>query len=483
MGNVPFSITEKAYNPFEQEEEDHNLNEIKNKTHPIFYDPNRTVSIKLIEKNDTTPSQINSTENNPILQIWKGNLTLFKVNLKNIMLCSTDSMQLFSQFSNFPKDLQISSKGKTKEVTPYVEKCLSNLSKPTVCGWLEITDESQIELYQKLADEYEKHDRTGFYVVNDTKLYIFSLSPRYYKFYKRMKNDIKIHNKKLMSRLDKYLVFALINSKSENEIVNPIKPIILIDEIERNASEKLNMSPITSDEEGNAELNEEGTIEGINNDDNGRDATLEELLRSDDPTLLEEYVNNNFANLSQEEIIGKLITLDEESRVKLLNLIMDYQQKNQSGGVQTQNENQEEEVHIIESSENFVSSGNDNVAYMAGYQNVNIDMINKNTNQVNYTQQQNMMRNMNPQFFPQGGFIRPPQPMQHMQMMPNYNQYMQQQSNNELFSKIGNLNPNNPIQNYQMGQINPQNILNMNPYYNAQNNQYNKFNQNNSNNK
>jgi len=46
--------------------------------------------------------------------------------------------------------------------------------------------------------------------------------------------------------------------------------------------------------------------------------------------LLEEYVNLNFSQLSQDEIMNKLMSIDESSRFKLLELIVEYQKSGQS---------------------------------------------------------------------------------------------------------------------------------------------------------
>ena len=54
---------------------------------------------------------------------------------------------------------------------------------------------------------------------------------------------------------------------------------------------------------------------------------LELYLKNDDVSMLEDYVNRHFSNLSQEEMINKLMSLDESFREKLLILVLEYQQK------------------------------------------------------------------------------------------------------------------------------------------------------------
>jgi hypothetical protein len=110
-------------------------------------------------------------------------------------------------------------------------------------------------------------------------------------------------------------------STSISNALNEI-PVVKTERIE--IKEAAYMSPITSEE---------------NSDDEPetKDKLLE-LLKSDNLEMLEDYVNTQFANLGQDEIIEKLMALDENSRNKLLNLVVEYQQR--VGAVQNEEENQ-----------------------------------------------------------------------------------------------------------------------------------------------
>jgi len=55
--------------------------------------------------------------------------------------------------------------------------------------------------------------------------------------------------------------------------------------------------------------------------------SLQNFLSGNDLEQFEEYINTQFSNLSQEELLSKLMGLDEITRIKLLNLIMQYKNK------------------------------------------------------------------------------------------------------------------------------------------------------------
>jgi len=98
-----------------------------------------------------------------------------------------------------------------------------------------------------------------------------------------------------------------------------------------NEAEQDKMSSITDEnEEGNFTEEKKDSDNKKPNDANAHiseEANLELYLRNNDLTMLEDYVNRHFSNLSQEEMINKLMSLDENFREKLLNLVMEYQQK------------------------------------------------------------------------------------------------------------------------------------------------------------
>lgn len=108
---------------------------------------------------------------------------------------------------------------------------------------------------------------------------------------------------------------------------------------EKLEEKKENFSPITSDdediEEGETFLNQKNAATGVTaqksenpkqvNDQEGK--SLQSLLHSDDLGSFEEYINSHFSNLSQEDLLSKLMELDDGSRIKLLQMITQYQRK------------------------------------------------------------------------------------------------------------------------------------------------------------
>lgn len=88
-----------------------------------------------------------------------------------------------------------------------------------------------------------------------------------------------------------------------------------------------------------------------NNPHISEEANLELYLRNDDLTMLEDYVNRHFSNLSQEEMVNKLMSLDENFREKLLNLVMEYQQRLSNDDASKIINNQNEAANIINTEE------------------------------------------------------------------------------------------------------------------------------------
>jgi hypothetical protein len=160
------------------------------------------------------------------------------------------------------------------------------------------------------------------------------------------------------------------------------------------------MSPITSDEEEGLEEGETmlklknpqnvnlnnptGVPNRLNvNFDIDNTKSLQALLSSDDLSFFEEYINTHFSNLSQEDLLSKLMQLDENSRMKLLQLITQYQNKNDV--------NEEKEIPLENKTE-----ANDIIMQTQQPQ------LNTNTNPLQYQQP----------------FIRPQQNMNMNTMMP-----------------------------------------------------------------
>jgi hypothetical protein len=97
---------------------------------------------------------------------------------------------------------------------------------------------------------------------------------------------------------DKLMLFVAIVKLPLTEFSGEkITPVVLDEQKEENLS-------IITDEEERA-----STID------------LEEILGTGDLATIEQYVNNHFSNLSQEEMLMKLLSLNEHTRLKLLEII------------------------------------------------------------------------------------------------------------------------------------------------------------------
>jgi hypothetical protein len=337
----------KTYDPFNPVDEEEGNKKTKSKSKfPIFYDP--TKKSKSEDKANKIENTQNTTQSEPAedstLQIWKGKLSINKlVDVNGIMMLTTHPISFFQNMVAPPVNINISSKAKLKEVIPYIEKYLSNKSKPVITGWLEVDNEGALEEYKKLAEEYEKNERSGFIQLNDDKFYVFTLPQKFQKFYKVLKSKIKLYHK-FMTKLEKIIVFCIIRKGEENigNDKNLIQPLILKPQEDM---ENAKMSPLTSEGE---EDNEEK--EGL--------TKLHQLLASDNPQLLEEYVNKEFANLGQDEIIEKLMELDEDSRTKLINFIVEYQQRENKPEETNQDfemKNELEEINSNNQTDNIIS--------------------------------------------------------------------------------------------------------------------------------
>lgn len=151
------------------------------------------------------------------------------------------------------------------------------------------------------------------------------------------------------------------------------------------SQEQDRMSSITSDNEINEENKEEkseNNFEGSINTSNNNEAVnknvsleenLELYLKNDDLTMLEDYVNRHFSNLTQEQMINKLISLDENFREKLLILVMEYQQKmaNQNKLNEDNNSNTINNLTLNQHQDNLAIH-QDYEHQQAGYSNNNI---------------------------------------------------------------------------------------------------------------
>ena len=349
----PNDKNDYLYNPFEIENNDKIVSQLI--FFPIFYDP----SLKKENSYD------NNYEINPnyskipigsILRIFSGKLNLNRSQIDKVNLYSTNQFELFTLFPSLEKELNVNNKAKTEEVIPYCEKQFSNISKIELYGWIEIdknSNEEQITKFLNLIDEYDRANKCGCLVINGVKLYIFPLSNKYPRFYRKILDECKFINGPFMDSLEKILVFVLIANKSTlNEaVIKENKKLIpkLINESERIINEKFEKmgSPISDDDNNDNNNNNNNNVNEMNynrttsmdiepnytsnmsteyiKDENEK---LAKILEQNDMKILEEYINQNFNNLSQDDIIKKLMLFNEESQTKLLQLIMKYQQNN-----------------------------------------------------------------------------------------------------------------------------------------------------------
>jgi hypothetical protein len=344
--------TENIYNPFNLD-----IDTMKRKNYylPFFYDPMkiRQSDARSISEVTTTPSKTNEEV---FLQIWKGSYKLSKYDIR-VQMISKKSINEYTQLPALQESINITSKANTKEVINYIEKNLKNTSKLILYGWLEIQDESYSESYKKIADELDKNEKTGYICTDSIKYYFFPLTQRYPKLYKVIHNDITLYNKDIMSKIDKILVYVIVGKHPLPSVSDKLNPVVL--DIEAN------MSPITSDDEDDG--------------DNYKNTNLEDLLKSDDIGSFEDYVNTHFSNLSQEEMLVKLMSLNEDTRKKLLTFIMNFQMKETKTEEPYQDESDDIGKFYLMLDEpvyNTNQSTNDNLSYM-GFSGVNTNLLKK----------------------------------------------------------------------------------------------------------
>ena len=455
--NNPNDKNDYLYNPLELEKFDK-----KNIVFfPIFYDP----SLKKENNYDNNYEgnyNYSKIPHGSILSIFSGKLNLNRSQIEKVNLYSTNQFELFTLFPSFEKELNVNNKAKTEEVVPYCEKQLNNKSKVELLGWIEIeknSSEEQSTKFLNLIDEYDRNNKCGCLVFKGVKLYIFSSSNKYPKFHRKILEECKFINGPFMESLDKFLVFVLIANKSslDEPSIKEGKRLIpeLIDESERIINENMG-SPISDDDNnnnynsGDIDFNRASSMDIEPNytsnlsteyikDENEK---LEKILQQNDMKILEEYVNQNFNNLSQEDIIKKLMVFNEESRAKLLELIMKYQQNNNEQEQNNeQNNNNNNENNVQQRIEEFINEEqiqrisqlnqppqqlfyNPNLIYQTNMQN----LMNPNLMNVNMNDYNQMMINQNKQFL-----------NMNMQMM---NMYNMNQFNN-LQNDKGNIGKDN----------------------------------------
>ena len=311
-------------------------------------------------------------------------------------------------------------------------------------------------------------------------IYIFILKEKDEKLFKKIINDIKFVNKKIMQNLNnenKYLVFFLLanNDDLENESIKKKKKIHpeIIKRIEKSESDDENnitntnfkkkniLSNIEEDENmKNSNLKENNDKNEYNNIQNNKDniignkeekqdennneedeesnidkeenEKLKIILSQNDFNIINTYIENNFKDLPLEEMANKLQRFTVENREKLLEIIKNY-------------------------SENFMANENEMDIEEENNINNNIEGDINNMNQINQQINNNavMMPQMN---------INPTLQMNLYQNDPGINQlYINQMNNMNIPQQNNNINNNS----------------NLAPiYYNQGMNIYNRYNPN-----
>ena len=485
-----------SYDPFNKEK----LN-YKN-LFPILYDPALDTSSKdenLSEENLSSPNLNNDPSiilaNPPptgsTLRVFHGKIRLNHNTLDNASLYSTNKYQNFLKFPSFEKELILPSKAKSNEVIPYCLKQLSNNSKLELFGWIEPDlnknqESIEVSKFKELIEEFERNEKCSCLVENKIKLYIFVLGEKDEKLFKKIINDCKFINKKVMQNLNngnKFLVFVLLANnddlekdtikkqkkihpeiikrieKSESEDENNIKNIknknlnVIMEEEDENlmnlptnksnSKDVLNSNQNNKDENNNKNenINNNEGKEGENNDEEDEESCIDKeeneklknILAQNDFNAINEYIENNFKDLPLEEMASKLQRFSVENREKLLEIIKNY-------------------------SENFLA--NENQMDVEEDNNIN------NTNIIGADI--NNMNQINSQMNNNAGIIQQINLNPSLQM----NIYQNDPGLNQLYlNQMNNLN----IQ-QQNNNINNQNLASM--YYNQGINMYNRYNPN-----
>lgn len=188
-----------------------------------------------------------------------------------------------------------------------------------------------------------------------------------------MKPEITIYNKESMDKITKILICVVI-CKKQNEVEDNIKKDQNTEAntntlLNKEKSLKVKILPLNKKPEI---VNQELDLEDI-------------MQRSNNIELLESYMNKHFSNLDQEEIINKLMTFEENARMKLLNLIMTHQQKAKSKE-EEENINLEDKMLVDEDN---LSNINENIEVSEletkeklneGYEVSSVNNVNDNSN-------------------------------------------------------------------------------------------------------
>ena len=341
------------------------------------------------------------------LRIFHGKLRMNRIVLNNISLLSTNKYQKIAKFPNFEKELILPSKAKTTEVIPYCLKHLKNKLRILIYGWLEpdISNTSKneedliINNFKNIINEFEMKNKCSCLISKIMKLYIFVINDDKNDFNTKIITSCNFTNNNLKEYLDKdkkYLVFTLISNTSDlnsdyMKFEEKIKPeIIKIKEKDDNIKDGYKSS---SEEESKEKIEEEkneknngsnDTKKNNNNDNNISDdmddenKKLKELLSKEDFDV-NTYAENNFKNLSLEEMNNKLLKLNEENRIKLMEFMQKY--------TETQKKAQIDDDMFEELEENINNDYNNNSIIPNMYMN--------NTMQINMGQNNQNIMNMN----------------------------------------------------------------------------------------
>ena len=332
--DVQSEKNEKLYDPFSRST---SVSSHHSVIFPIFYDPDT------VRKSDYTNDNTSSILRGSLISIFKGPLTINKSQISQCTFYSMNSIDMFRLFPTLGSDIVITNRAKTSEVVPYCEKQLNNKNKIELFGWIEVENDL-IDKFNTLIDECDRHDKCGCLISKGVKMYIFTLTKKYSNFYHIVKKESDIVNKSNKYPHGKLFVFVMIGNKSEIEnnvsIIKKMEPIVI---------KKKEISIETIKEEPN-EDNVSSITDNENNSNNleTNDEKLERLINTNDMKLLEDYVNTNFSNLSQEQIVEKLMTFNEESRAKLLDLIMQYQNNSGHEDVEMTNAEQPQQTSIAD---------------------------------------------------------------------------------------------------------------------------------------
>ena len=289
-------------------------------------------------------------------------------------------LPISNSFNNGINENEIIITGKTliNEVVPYVNKNLKNSNKILLFGWAEC-DDKNLNVFKNNLIELDKQNKCGCLKFNNCKLYVFPINKNNNEeFYNKISKNFDIVNDSIFN-FDIKLIWVLIANKSDlsmdkrkSDDVNQGKlvPKVIkegkkkeennnnnneIDENDENNNNDNNLSKKESiviqqenennnnnnnnnNENNNNENNNENNNNNNENNNNNKEnnnnnnnnnneneedenTKLENIFKSNDIQSLKEYLDKNFNQLSQDQIYKKLMTLKEENRDKLLEII------------------------------------------------------------------------------------------------------------------------------------------------------------------